>query len=135
MDLYLHLLHCTKNAQETGDLVTFTEEILKGKLYFLCSASSSSSKRATKSKIQSLFDIMKCIDTSKIFLASIFYVFRCFIKAFSRTCNATYCTVSKRTMLLVVPWLYTFNETVSKNFLSSVVVEYRKLLKYSVPFV
>ena len=28
-------LHCTKN--ETVDLVTFTEEILNGKVYFLCS--------------------------------------------------------------------------------------------------
>ena len=26
------------NPQETVDLVTFTEEILNGKLYFLCSA-------------------------------------------------------------------------------------------------
>ena len=26
------------NPQETADLVTFTEEILNGKLYFLCSA-------------------------------------------------------------------------------------------------
>ena len=25
------------NAQETADFVTFTEEILNGKLYFLCS--------------------------------------------------------------------------------------------------
>ena len=25
------------NPQETGDLVTFTEEILHGKLHFLCS--------------------------------------------------------------------------------------------------
>ena len=32
--------HCTKN--ETADLVTFTEEILNGKLYFLqCEASAS----------------------------------------------------------------------------------------------
>ena len=36
------------DPQETGDLVTFTEEILKGKLYFLCNASSSSSKRGAK---------------------------------------------------------------------------------------
>ena len=28
--------HCTKNAQKTADLVTFTEEILNGKLHFLC---------------------------------------------------------------------------------------------------
>ena len=27
------------NPQETGDLVTFTEEILDGKLHFLCSVS------------------------------------------------------------------------------------------------
>ena len=26
------------NSQETADLVTFTEEILSGKLHFLCSA-------------------------------------------------------------------------------------------------
>ena len=31
-------LHCTKKMQETADLVTFTEEILNGKLHFLCSA-------------------------------------------------------------------------------------------------
>ena len=29
------LFHCTKN--EDADLVTFTEEILNGKLHFLCS--------------------------------------------------------------------------------------------------
>ena len=29
------------NPQETTDLVTFTEEILNGKLYFLCSETSS----------------------------------------------------------------------------------------------
>ena len=28
------------NPQETADLVTFTEKILKGKLHFLCSAGS-----------------------------------------------------------------------------------------------
>ena len=28
------------NAQETADLVTFTEEILNGKLHFLCSVDS-----------------------------------------------------------------------------------------------
>ena len=43
-----HLKHCTKNwsfplrissvnPQCSGDLVTFTEEILNGKLHFLCS--------------------------------------------------------------------------------------------------
>ena len=30
------------NRQETADLVTFTEEILNGKLHFLCSVSSAS---------------------------------------------------------------------------------------------
>ena len=32
-------VHCTKNEvfQETADLVTFAEEILNGKLHFLCS--------------------------------------------------------------------------------------------------
>ena len=30
------------NPQETADLVTFTEEILNGKLHFLCSGYSSS---------------------------------------------------------------------------------------------
>ena len=33
------LIHCTKNEQETADLVTFTEEILNGRLHFLCSDS------------------------------------------------------------------------------------------------
>ena len=28
------------NPQETADLVTFTEEIINGKLYFLCNAQS-----------------------------------------------------------------------------------------------
>ena len=28
----------SRNPQETADLVTFTEEILNGKLHFLCSA-------------------------------------------------------------------------------------------------
>ena len=41
------LIHCTKNEvfQETADLVTFTEEILNGKLHFLCSDNASSSNR------------------------------------------------------------------------------------------
>ena len=29
--------HCTKNEVLPADLVTFTEEILNGKLHFLCS--------------------------------------------------------------------------------------------------
>ena len=29
-------LHCTRKLQESADLVTFTEEILNGKLHFLC---------------------------------------------------------------------------------------------------
>ena len=33
---YLKNIHCTKNSQ-TVDLVTFTEEILNGKLHFFCS--------------------------------------------------------------------------------------------------
>ena len=33
------------NPQETADLVKFTEEILNGKLYFLCSARDSSINR------------------------------------------------------------------------------------------
>ena len=35
-------MHCTKNEvfQKTADLVTFTEEILNGKRYFLCSDNS-----------------------------------------------------------------------------------------------
>ena len=39
------------NPQETGDLVTFTEEILNGILPFLCSASS----LATKDSIKNFF--------------------------------------------------------------------------------
>ena len=44
------LIHCTKNEvfQETADLVTFTEEILNGKIHFLCSDSASSSNRFPK---------------------------------------------------------------------------------------
>ena len=40
---YMNGNHCTKNdvfhvvLQQTADLVTFTEEILNGKLHFLCS--------------------------------------------------------------------------------------------------
>ena len=37
--LYKDVTHCTK-LQETADLVTLTEEILNGKLHFLCSDSS-----------------------------------------------------------------------------------------------
>ena len=36
------------NLQETVDLVTFTEEILNGKLYFLCSVSGHFSTSATE---------------------------------------------------------------------------------------
>ena len=36
------------NLQETADLVTFTEEILNGKLYFLCSVSGHFSTSATE---------------------------------------------------------------------------------------
>ena len=40
---FFNTTHCTKmklsikNFQETADIVTFTEEILNGKLHFLCS--------------------------------------------------------------------------------------------------
>ena len=39
------------NSQETADLVTFAEEILNGKLQFLCSAST----LVTKDSIQNFF--------------------------------------------------------------------------------
>ena len=35
------------NSQETADLVTFTEEILDGKLYFLCSECSAYSNSSS----------------------------------------------------------------------------------------
>ena len=45
------------SAQETADLVTFTEEILNGKLHFLCSArdlSASKNDRIKKTRMQFL---------------------------------------------------------------------------------
>ena len=33
-----------QNPQETADLITFTEEILNGKLYFLCSETATTTR-------------------------------------------------------------------------------------------
>ena len=39
------------------DLITLTEEILNGKLHFLCSACESTVKQSRKNKFVNLFDI------------------------------------------------------------------------------
>ena len=48
------------NPQETADLVTFTEEILNGKLHFLCSVSTlSPHKTKTQTRNKTKFLVLK----------------------------------------------------------------------------
>ena len=46
------------NPQETGDLVTFTEEIVNGKLHFLCSDSYFHEKSTTYKRNNFLYNIV-----------------------------------------------------------------------------
>ena len=47
------LVHCTKNPQGTADLVTFTGEILNGKLHFLYSGNRVLIHKKSKNLIKS----------------------------------------------------------------------------------
>ena len=58
-----------RNSQETADLVTFTEEILNGKLHFLCSEKSMNDSQLRKDSITSFdasFDTMLYLDIELI---------------------------------------------------------------------
>ena len=52
------------NPRFPADLVTFTEEILNGKLYFLCSVSKTNSQHKTQTSIVQELDIQNNKNTS-----------------------------------------------------------------------
>ena len=71
--------HCTKNLQFPVDLVVFTEEILNGKLYFLCSVMADSEKRkcltAYDSSWEKDFQLVLLVKTNLRFIVTQKFIF------------------------------------------------------------
>ena len=95
------------NPQETTDLVTFTEEILDGKLHFLCSEDCENYELFLTRKLRLSLEFYPCsfaLEWTRLSLK-----WKCLYKNFSQLIAALLVSLAKLAMVARLFWKYVIN--------------------------